>query len=509
MSNASLTGEYNKVADALSRRPDFSGALITEFGLADDVTCSLVEAYHEDQFMSEIICRLEAKDKVTSAEFELVNGLLFLEKAGNKRLCVPNRESLRSLFLGESHDATGHFGFKKTAANQLQRFWWPTMMRDAKLYVETCQVCQRDKPWTQAPLGLLKPLPIPERPGESLSMDFMDTVVTSKSGMRYIYVIVDRFNKYARLVAMPETAKAEYVIKLFKENWVRDFGLSEVYNQRQAYRKPLYGDCFLEVSYIYSGGRGRIEILIGASGDIILAEEFYLRSVADEEMARCMAYIYKIDPAAPLDISYVVPDVRSTSKYERMELIQEAMSPFLSYLDGRVAALLSTTGPLYCTPVRTVAFWVDVPAFGTRTSAELSALPLEELAPVLALVTVPLALVMRIVLGYRSHGQCDQDNTQLGVFVLQDNRFRWLTRISVDMPSSATIPGLSSSSFGSSEITSPRHHQPVRVMSAAGQYLYFPCGLIRGALTNLGVSCTVSAEVSSLPTCSFTIRIKS
>ncbi|GBG73344.1 hypothetical protein CBR_g13065 [Chara braunii] len=80
----------------------------------------------------------------------------------------------------------------------------------------------------------------------------------------------------------------------------------------QAYRKPLYGDRFLEVSYIYSGWRGRIEILIGASGDIILAEELYLRSVVDEEMARCMAYICKIDPAAPLDISYVVPESIAT-----------------------------------------------------------------------------------------------------------------------------------------------------------------------------------------------------
>ncbi|GBG61748.1 hypothetical protein CBR_g23262 [Chara braunii] len=162
-----IKGEYNKVADALSRRPDFSGGLIIEFGLADDVTRFMVEAYREDPFMSEIIRRLEAKDKVTSIEFELVNGLLFLEKA----------------------------------------------------------VCQRDKPRTQAPLGLLKPLPIPERPGESLSMDFMDTLVTSKSGMQHIFVIVDRFSKYARLVAMPETAKTEYVIKLFQENWVRDFGL--------------------------------------------------------------------------------------------------------------------------------------------------------------------------------------------------------------------------------------------------------------------------------------------
>ncbi|GBG74872.1 hypothetical protein CBR_g19385 [Chara braunii] len=201
------------------------GALITESELNDDVSRSLVEAYREDQFMTEIIRRLEAKDKQTSAEFEMVNGMLFLEKEGNKRLCVPSSESLRSLFLGECHDATAHFGFKKTAANLLQRFWWPTMMEDAKLYVETCQVCQQDKPRTQAPLGLIKPLPIPERPGESLFMDFMDTLVTSKSGMRQIFVIVDRFSKFARLVAMPETAKTEYVIKMFKENWVRDFRL--------------------------------------------------------------------------------------------------------------------------------------------------------------------------------------------------------------------------------------------------------------------------------------------
>ncbi|GBG87870.1 hypothetical protein CBR_g46170 [Chara braunii] len=200
-----IKGEYNKVVDALSRRPDFSSALITEYNLTDDVTRSLVEAYREDQFMSEIIRRLEAKDKQTSAEFELVNGLLFLEKEGNKRLCVPDKESLRSLFLGECHDATDHFAYKKTAANLLQRFWWSTMLKDAKLYVETCQVCQRDKPRTQAPLGLIKPLPIPERPGESPFMDFMDTLVTSKSRMRQIFVIVDRFSKFARLVAMPET----------------------------------------------------------------------------------------------------------------------------------------------------------------------------------------------------------------------------------------------------------------------------------------------------------------
>ncbi|GBG64315.1 hypothetical protein CBR_g41516 [Chara braunii] len=98
-----IKGEYNKVADALTRRPDFSGALITEFNLADNVTQSLVEAYREDPFMFEIIRRLEAKDKGTSVEFELVNGLLFLEKVDwDEKLAL-----IATLYNNVVHKATG------------------------------------------------------------------------------------------------------------------------------------------------------------------------------------------------------------------------------------------------------------------------------------------------------------------------------------------------------------------------------------------------------------------
>ncbi|GBG62608.1 hypothetical protein CBR_g31244 [Chara braunii] len=220
-----LKGEYNKVADALSRRADYLGALVSDFGVSDEVTQSLVGAYQENPVTMDIIRKLQAKDKATESEFVMVDGLLYLDKAGIKRLVIPSSERLRSLFLGECHDATGHFGYKKTSVNLVQRFWWPGMLDDAEKYVETCQVCQRDKPRTQAPLGLLKPLPIPAGLGQSVSMDFMDTLVTSKSGKRHIFVIISQFTKYARLVAMPETARTDHVIKLFKDNWVRDFGL--------------------------------------------------------------------------------------------------------------------------------------------------------------------------------------------------------------------------------------------------------------------------------------------
>ncbi|GBG84662.1 hypothetical protein CBR_g39038 [Chara braunii] len=122
-----LKGEYNKVADALFHRADYLGALVSEFGVSEEVTQSLVGAYQEDTVMMDIMRKLQAKDKAT-----------------------------------ERH---------------------------------------------------------------SVSMDFMDTLVTSKSGKRHIFVIIDRFTKYARLVAMPETARTDHVIKLFMDNWVRDFGL--------------------------------------------------------------------------------------------------------------------------------------------------------------------------------------------------------------------------------------------------------------------------------------------
>ena len=39
------------------------------------------------------------------------------------------------------------------------------------------------------------------------------------------------------------------------------------------------------------------------------------------------------------------------------------------------------------------------------------------------------------------------------------------------------------------------------MMMTLFQYLAFPCGLIRGALANLGVVCVVTAEVTMMPAC--------
>ncbi|GBG60294.1 hypothetical protein CBR_g4249 [Chara braunii] len=75
-----------RIDDLLDRvQGYYLGALIYEFGLSEDVTRSLRETYKEDPITMDIINKLQAKDKATSDEFVMVDGLLFLEKAGFKR----------------------------------------------------------------------------------------------------------------------------------------------------------------------------------------------------------------------------------------------------------------------------------------------------------------------------------------------------------------------------------------------------------------------------------------
>lgn len=40
----------------------------------------------------------------------------------------------------------------------------------------------------------------------------------------------------------------------------------------------------------------------------------------------------------------------------------------------------------------------------------------------------------------------------------------------------------------------------------AQPHLYFPCGIIRGALSNLGIKASVQAETQELPTATFQIK---
>ena len=48
----------------------------------------------------------------------------------------------RTYMMTAAHDHNGHRGFFATRALLTQRFWWPEMESDIKIFVQTCHVCQ-------------------------------------------------------------------------------------------------------------------------------------------------------------------------------------------------------------------------------------------------------------------------------------------------------------------------------------------------------------------------------
>ncbi len=90
------------------------------------------------------------------------------------------------MLLKECHDGplAGHGGAKRTTTFLKKSHYWPHLKDDVKEYVKTCLTCQQNQTLNKKQAGLLRPLPIPERPWESVSMDFMVNLPHQEDLMR-------------------------------------------------------------------------------------------------------------------------------------------------------------------------------------------------------------------------------------------------------------------------------------------------------------------------------------
>ena len=145
------------------------------------------------------------------------------------RIYVPNDLSLQTRILQECHDSPlgGHLGKEKTIEQVKRRFYWPGMDAVIQRYVTSCDACQRNKPSQQAPMGLLKPLPIPTRPWQQVSMDLITALPRSRSGNDAIVVFVDKLTKMVHYAATVTQVTAPQLATIFLREVVRLHGVPE------------------------------------------------------------------------------------------------------------------------------------------------------------------------------------------------------------------------------------------------------------------------------------------
>ena len=162
-----------------------------------------------------------------------LKGELLVAKGG--RLYVPVGNLKREL-LTETHDTkwAGHPREERTMALLARSYYCPKMVDYVQAYVQSCLMCQLDKTKRKKFASLLQPLPIQEKPWESISMDFIGRFPMVHE-FKSVFVIVDRFSKYAVFVPALDTCPTKEAARLFFNNVVKYFRLlKNIVNDRNA-----------------------------------------------------------------------------------------------------------------------------------------------------------------------------------------------------------------------------------------------------------------------------------
>src|SRR5277367_3087970 len=114
----------------------------------------------------------------------------------NNQIFIPDVADLRLKILQNKHDhiLAGHFGQNKTLEAVRRDYVWPNLHTFVQHFCSSCTTCKRSKSPRHKPYGLLKQLPVPEQPWNSISIDFIEHLPDS-NGYTALLVVVDRLSK--------------------------------------------------------------------------------------------------------------------------------------------------------------------------------------------------------------------------------------------------------------------------------------------------------------------------
>jgi hypothetical protein len=105
---------------------------------------------------------------------------------------------------------------RKESGDAIENFYWKKPRQEVNNYIRSYTACAIAKPTTKKH-GLYTPLPTLDRPWESISMDYMLGLPSTKWGNDCVFVVVDHFSKMTILVACKKNITIEATAEIFFE----------------------------------------------------------------------------------------------------------------------------------------------------------------------------------------------------------------------------------------------------------------------------------------------------
>jgi hypothetical protein len=244
------SGKSNRKADALTRRPgdlpeggderlktmeqvvlkpenlpEQLGILANDLKEIRPIQEQLEKATREDDLVQRILETVRkgtSIKEITVAECSEQDGRLFYR---GKRY-VPEDPELQLRLIKDHHNTplAGDPGRSKTFDLLSRRYYWKTMRKQVNQYVWSCAECQKSRTSGHASFGVLRPLSVPDKPWEDISMDFV-TGLPECEGYDAIRVVVDRLSKMKHFVPCQTTIDARGLAEMFLKDMVWLHGL--------------------------------------------------------------------------------------------------------------------------------------------------------------------------------------------------------------------------------------------------------------------------------------------
>ncbi|BHF58520.1 hypothetical protein SprV_0100147200 [Sparganum proliferum] len=210
-----IDGSRNEVAAALSRPS------IVHLQLSRGI--DLVEMAAEQRRVGSLCDEDVSGLQLQELPLTTGNGTILCDvSTPSHRPFVP--PSFRRKVFSSLHNLS-HPGSRATDKLVSDRFVWPAMHKDLKVWTRACIPCQRSKiqRHNKAPIGTFP------GPGARFSHVHLDIVgpLPLSNGCSYLLTCVDRFTRWPEAIPLPDVA-APTVVKAFLSRWVAIFGAPSI-----------------------------------------------------------------------------------------------------------------------------------------------------------------------------------------------------------------------------------------------------------------------------------------
>ncbi|KAI3635414.1 hypothetical protein MIR68_006551, partial [Amoeboaphelidium protococcarum] len=235
----------------------------------------LIDKKYEKLKLSE-----DAKDwlkrQANDFEFNTDQNILFRVTKGGKKVAflpIKSRADIAQAY----HVGNGHQHWKMVEYKMKQKYWWPSMKNDIRVWCEQCQECQLYSNDDLSKKVPMQKMDVDMKPLSRWGLDFIGPLPMTVNGNQWIITAVDHVTRWPVAKALPE-ATAENIAQFIYSEIMINYGLpTEILTDRgrnflanslKRYLQMMKVK-HLKTSAYHPRTNGKVENLNGSIGKIL------------------------------------------------------------------------------------------------------------------------------------------------------------------------------------------------------------------------------------------------